>query len=1089
MTAFVRLCLRNRALTLIHVGVLLAAGWVSADRLKQELFPPLDAPFVSVIATQPGAGASAVAEDIVAPVEDALEGAEGLQSLTSTARDSAATFVLEYDFGDDTDERLRQVQDRLADVSLPDGADLRVETLAPGGDAAYGVSVFGEDEAEISAYVEDTLRPALEAVDGVGDVEVTGGVARQVVVELDPDALADAGLGVSDVSSALESANRSFAVGSVVADRTDLPVTVTDGTATVAEIEAVEVSRSGPAGTPGGAQVGAAGGGAQVPDASSPGPGVAGSDPASGADPAGTSPTAVAAPEPPTIGELGTVTLTDAGDGQTISRTNGEPAVTLEVIAEQDADIVDLVGDAVEAVEANPPPSGASVTEVVNQEPEITSNINALVRDALLGVGVLVVLLLLFLRRIGPTLVAGVSIPTSIAVALGLMYVQEISLNIITIGALLVAAARVIDDAIVVLENIYRLLESGMHRTEAVVQGTRQVIPAITSSTVATASVFLPLVFVGGLVGQIFLGFALTVVYALTASLVVAVTVVPVLAHLLLRPRPAGHRTLPGDRPLVRAYTRPLQWVLGHRWITVAAAVALLAASLSTLTRIPTTLFPETVPTALEVTVTTPPGQSLAITSDQLVGLEEEVAGLDGVERYTSSIGSRPEGFAALGGGDAAGARVTVTLAEDADVDDLAGDLEAALAERDLEGTVVPTGTTAPDSSGASIEVRGADFDAVQEGARLVADELGGIDGLADVQSTVDSDRTELVVDLDAAALADAGLSGDAVTAAVRSAVNGATVEGVVVDAEASDVSLALPAEATAGGDALGALAIADGVVLSDVATVSEISAPSTVTSSDGQRTATVTGTITDENTGAVNGEITAAVDGLGLPDGVEASVGGATQNQQESFGGLFQAMGFAVILVYLVLVATFGSLVTPLVILLSLPLAAVGALPALLLSGWPLDLSAMIGMLMLIGIVVTNAIVLLDFVERRRREGVAVGEALVLGGQARLRPIIMTAAVTVGALSPLALGLSEGALLSVGLATVVIGGLVSSTLLTLFVVPAVYSLVASGGRRRHVHAAPVVPEGAAVGEAPLVASGVAGTTGRAGATPDGATR
>jgi HAE1 family hydrophobic/amphiphilic exporter-1 len=1071
MTAFVRLCLRNRALTLILVGVLLAAGWISADRLKQELFPPLDAPFLSVVATQPGAGASAVADELVSPVEEALEGADGLQSLTSTARDGVATFALEYDFGDDTDERLRQVQDRLADVQLPDGADLRVEALAAGGDAAYGVSVFGGDEAEVSTYVEDTLRPALEAVAGVGDVEVTGGVARQVVVELDPDALADAGVGVSDVSSALESANRSFAVGSVVADQTDLPVTVTDTTATVADIEAAEVT-AGPAG---GGTGGATGGGAGA----APGPEPA-ADPAAG-DPGTGEPVPA---EPPTIGDLGTVALTDAGDGQTISRTNGEPAVTVEVIAEQDADVVDLVGGAVAAVEENPPPAGASVTEMVNQEPEITSNINALIRDALLGIGILVVLLLLFLRRVGPTLVAGVSIPTSIAVALGLMYVQEISLNIITIGALLVAAARVIDDAIVVLENIYRLLESGTDRTEAVVQGTRAVIPAITASTVATACVFLPLVFVGRLVGQIFLGFALTVVYALTASLVVAVTVVPVLAHLLLRPRPAERRVLPGDRPLVRGYTRPLRWVLGHRWITVTAAVVLLVAAVGTLTRIPTTLFPATEPAALEVGVTTPPGQSLATTSEQVAGLEEEVAALDGVERYTTSIGSQADGFAALSGADAGSARVTVTLAEGADAEALTTELEAVLAERELDGTVVATGTTSPDSSGVSIEVRGADFDAVTEGADEVVTALRDIDGLEEVESTVDSERTELVIDLDATALVDAGLSGDAVTAAVRSAVNGATVEGVVVDGEATDVSIALPAEATAGADALGALAVADGVVLSDVATVSETSAPSTVTSSDGQRTATVTGTISDENTGAVNAEITAAVDGLDLPDGVEATVGGATANQQESFGGLLQAMGFAVILVYLVLVATFGSLVTPLVILLSLPLAAVGALPALLVSGYPLDLSAMIGMLMLIGIVVTNAIVLLDFVERRRRDGVPVREALIEGGQARLRPIIMTAAVTVGALSPLALGLSEGALLAVGLATVVIGGLVSATLLTLFVVPAVYSLVSRSGRRRPGHAAaPGEDEGPAAARwRDLVTAGAAPASGDAAA-------
>ncbi|MEX1124943.1 MAG: efflux RND transporter permease subunit [Acidimicrobiia bacterium] len=332
--------------------------------------------------------------------------------------------------------------------------------------------------------------------------------------------------------------------------------------------------------------------------------------------------------------------------------------------------------------------------------------------------------------------------------------------------------------------------------------------------------------------------------------------------------------------------------------------------------------------------------------------------------------------------------------------------------------------------------------EAVEEGSAAVQEALAGVDGIADLSSNVLGERPEIVIDVDAGAATTAGLNAATLAAAVRSFLTPIPATALTIDGAEVSVIVNTDPAAIVTPEALASLPIAPGVVLGDLSEISEASTPIAVTHFDGNRSAEVSATITDPNFGAVNMEVQAVLDDLALPDGVEAGLGGSAEQQQESFAGILTAMVIAVALVYLSMVATFGSLLTPFVILLTLPLAAIGAFPALALTGRELGLPAMLGLLMLIGIVVTNTIVMLEFVERlKREEGLNTLEALKLGAETRLRPILMTALVTILALTPLALGLSEGALLSASLATVVIGGLVSSTFLTLFVIPSVYSL------------------------------------------------
>ena len=1015
MTALTRLSLRFRTVTLLLVGLLLAAGAWSVGQLNRELFPSLEVPFLVVSAVQPGAGPNAVAESLAAPIEEAIEGTDGLNHVASTSLESVALVTAEYEFGTDMAAREREVRDALAATDLPQGvATPRVERISPDSFPIWSVAVSGDDELALERFVTGELAPALEGQEGVGDVVVNGGATEVVTVVVDPVRLVDAGLSTADVATALAAAELSVPVGGVSADGSQLPVRVATSVDAVEEVAALPlVSR--------------------VPGAA-----------------------------PVTLGDVATVALTEGGAGQTISRLDGRPAIVVEVIRAQGANTVLTVDALTEAFAEVDVPEGIAVDEVVNQAPEIEDAVGELARDAVLGVVLAVLMILLFLRSVRATLVTGVSIPLSLLVAFVLMNVQGITLNILTLGALSVAAARVIDDAIVVTENIHRLLDEGLPRDEAVIVGTSQMVPAITASTLTTVAVFVPLAFVGGLVGEVFVGFALTVTFALLASLLVAVTVIPVLAQTFLKPH-HGHGGKPESGARLRAvYRRPLVWALRHRGATVGIAVVLLFASLATVPFIPVTLFPASETDALNVDVVAAPGTSLATTSEQVAVIEAGLAELDGIERFATVVGTGANAFAAFsgaGGGGANSANIVVDLEEGADVPGLLADVEGLIAGARLGGTVTEQGgDTGIDSSSVSVQVTGRDFAAVAAGAEEVRAALAELDGLEEVTSNVAAERPELVVEVDPAAAAARGLDATIVAAAVRAALTPTPATTVELDGEDVQVVIATDPAAVAGPDALAAVPLAPGVVLGDVATVEQTASPTAVTRYDGDRSAEVRGTINDPNVGAVTVAVTAALDDLDLPDGVAATQGGVAELQQESFASLGVAMvrrGRAGLPLH-------GGDVRQ-------PAHAVRD-PAEPPAGRDRGVPGAAGDRPRAGPAGHDRAADADRHrgdERDRDAGVRRAPAprgragrpstpWSRARQTRLRPILMTASVTVLALVPLALGLSDGAILSASLATVVIGGLVSSTLLTLLVIPAVYSLF--DGLKRRVARQPASP-------------------------------
>jgi HAE1 family hydrophobic/amphiphilic exporter-1 len=677
--------------------------------------------------------------------------------------------------------------------------------------------------------------------------------------------------------------------------------------------------------------------------------------------------------------------------------------------------------------------------------------------------------------------VAAISIPLSILSALVIMQATGITLNIMTLGGLAVAVGRVVDDSIVVLENIYRHRAMGEDRLTASIRGPKEVAGAITAATITTVGVFLPLGFVGGLVSQFFLPFALTVTFALLASLVVALTVIPVLAYLFIGKVKTNvdEDGEPKNSIWIRAYTPTIKGVLRNRWTkwgTVAVALVLFVATSALAPLLPTAFLNAGSEKILSVTVAPPPGTSTAAVLERTIEAEEILTGLPEVELVQSSIpGEGDSGFqtiaAAQDGRPANSARITVRLAPDVDLNEEAKNISDALAPVKTDGYDVAVGQAAGFTSNTlNVIVSGEDTSDVRTANDAVVEALSDDARLLNLKSDLSTGTPEIQVTPDPNKSIMVGLTAAQVAQEVRSALVGTAATRVTIDdnGDAVDLYVQLDPAQVQSVDDLQDLPVGNTgkMPLGEIATVEEVSAQGSITRIDEAPAASITAEITDENTGLVSSDVQAEMDALvadgSIPPSVSVELAGVSQQQSEAFGGLFFSMGIAILVVYVAMVLTFNSLITPFIILFSLPLATIGAFPALYFTGRPLGVSALIGFLMLIGIVVTNAIVLLDLVERLRAQGMSTKEALIEGGRTRVRPILMTAIATILALIPLAAGFNQGSIIAAELGTVVIGGLFSSTFLTLIVIPVIYSLVDGGrtwlGSRRRKEAAEPSP-------------------------------
>lgn len=1001
---------RKAWLVIVAVVLVLGYGIYSMTRVNQELIPDIDFPLITVVAQAPGSQPDDVVRTVTAPIEAATSALPGLKSTETTSVAGLSVTVLNFEYGTDLDKAEQQIRERLAGAGLPQTVSTNVITFDVTRLPVVTFAVQGDlSPAELAQIAQTQIVPALSALDGVASVEVAGGAVTEVVVALDRDKMIDAGLSYDQVAAALRANNVILPSGQLQTGDTVVPLQ------TVAVLTSLDAIRS----------IGIRGADGSVVS----------------------------------LGSIATVTESPAASTG-VNRTNGQPSVGISVLKTQESNTVSVahaVTDKLDEIEPSLP-AGVQITVTSDQADFITESISGVVEEGIIGGVLAIVVVFLFLGNWRSTLVTAVSIPLSIITAVILLDQLGYSLNIMTLGGLTIAIGRVIDDSIVVLENIYRHMARGEKTYTAIVSGSREVTIAIVGATATTVAVFLPLGLTGGIIGQLFLSFSLAVVFALLASLVVAITVIPVLARFFLGGKvKVQEEQRATDTRMGRIYQPLLRWALGHRWLTLGIAGALFLGSLALVPLLPVAFLPDSGEKIVTVSVAARPGQTQASVLDQAVEVEGLLPNYN-VERYQTVITGASGDFGAVGniisGKNPNSATIMVTLAP--------GGMSKGEVADDLRQRIA---SEIPNSETISVSAMGQGFgggvdialtaDSPQAAAQLpaaaaqVEQAIRGLGGVANVSSDVAAAQQTVEVRPDPAKAAAAGLTPEAISSSLASLSSARTVTVAQMPDGARGVRLVLTGVDVNSVASLGALEVARGVRLDSVATVVEAEKQVSMTRVDGKPAASITAEITSENTGKVTVDAQAAIDKLTLPAGISVFQGGLAESLNEGFTSMIVAILASVVLVYVIMALLFQSLLTPFVILFSLPLAMIGAIVALVITGSPLSISAMIGILMLVGIVVTNAIVMLEFVIMLQHEhGYSTREALLEGATTRLRPILMTAIAAMLALIPLSLGLTEGALIASDLGRVVIGGLFSSTLLTLFVVPVAYSL-ADGLRQR----------------------------------------
>lgn len=1015
------LSLGNRALIALITIFASVFGVITMSSLKQELIPSVEFPRLTVITSMPGASPEVVDKQVSRPLETALNGVEGLESTSSTSRNGVSQISMVFTYGSNLDRARNQIDRAISNAKRTLPEDVQPQAIAGSiSDFPIVFLAVSSDKplSELNTDLQRLTVPRLQKLDGVRGADVTGGASRHIAILPNPAKMAASGATIQSIRNALTNNGDLVPAGTIEDKGQSLSLQVGSPVDSTAAVKALPL---------GGAKGGA------------------------------------------TIGSVADVSIKD--DARTsITRTNGKETLAVSVTKKPEGDTVAIshaVKDSLAQLEAELG-SNAKFTPVFDQAPFIEKSIKDLTTEGLLGLGFAVAVILVFLMSVRSTLVTAVSIPLSLLITFIGLAGTGYSLNILTLGALTIAIGRVVDDSIVVIENIKRHLSYGEPKLTAILTSIGEVAGAITASTLTTVAVFLPIAFVGELTGELFRPFALTVTIALLSSLLVALTIVPVLAYWFLK-SPADARA-PGTAPesprtiearaheaeqrslLQRGYLPVLTKTQKHPVVTLIAALLVLGGTAAMTPLLATDLLGRSGENSMTVKQELPPGTSLEDTSAAAEKLENVLLGIEGIRDVQMTSGNAQAGLTALTSTGSSNSSFTVVTEEKANQAKLQETVRTELAKVSGAGKISVgsqqggLGT----SSTVDITLKAATTADLSKASDAMVRAMTGVPGSTEVTTNLAANQPVVQVRVDRAKAVAAGLTEDQVAVVLASAISpvpAGTVriatddfpvrigEGTRFTSIAAVRSIPLP---TRSGT----------VPLGKIAAVEQVDVPVSITSSNGQRTAQVSVTPSGANLGAVSTEVQNRLKSVDLPAGVTAQIGGATTQQAESFRQLGLALLAAIAIVYVIMVAAFKSLIQPLILLVSVPFAATGAVALLLITGVPLGLPSLIGMLMLVGIVVTNAIVLIDLINQYRRPrggrpGMSVADAITHGARQRLRPILMTALATVFALTPMALGMTGGGgFISQPLAIVVIGGLVSSTALTLVLVPVLYRLV-----------------------------------------------
>ena len=1075
----IELSLRRRVTVAMAAIAVSLFGGVAFTRLPVNLLPDISYPSLTIETRFPGAAPSEVESLVTRPIEEAVGIVAGVQRLESVSRPGLSQVTLEFGWERDMDFASLDVRQKLDLVTLPRQVGKPIlQRFDPENDPVLRLYLTGTDDLFLLRYVgEEVLKKDLESTAGLAAVKVQGGYEEEILVQVDEGKISLLGLNIAQVREKLAQENINQAGGSLYEQEARYLVRSRNEFEDLDDILETTVFSEG----------------ARLV----------------------------------TLGDVATVERTHK-KREVITRFAGEEAVELALYKEGDANTVGVARAIEQRLEKirEELPQGIEIAVGTDQSRFIRASIDEVLSNAIVGGAIAIVILLLFLKDLRSTLVIGISIPLSIVATFFLMYRTGTSLNIMSLGGLALGVGMLVDNAIVVLESIYKRRERGESPDDAAREGASEVGTAVVASTLTTVAVFLPVVFLEGIAAQLFRDQAVTVSFSLIASLAVSLTLIPMLvavlgdakppaapagpvdgagrvrrgAHFALVRIPAwilfGLRWLVGrlgalltviSRPLGRlfdvlldavaaSYPRVLRAALAGRLVVVALAALALWGAVSLVPGLGLDLIPTISQGEFGFRIEMPEGTPLEITDRVVADVQAVLEGDERVHSFSSISGGAGLAFASTGTEGENVGRIQIRMADGTEAADEAA-VAAAVRERletvedlgfELERPAVFTLRTPVE-----VELYGQDVAELHEAARLLEERVGAIPGIVDLQSTAELGNPELQVSFHREQLVKLGLDLAQVAETVRNKIQGDVATRFTdgdreIDirvrsigrsaASVEEVADLIVGQRTVGGTRTFTERTESGILidrevaigasqsvpirLKTVADVRVEEGPSEIRRIGQRRAALISGNLEGRDMGAVATDLREAISGVALPPGVVAILGGQQEEMARSLRSLLLAMGLAIFLVYLVMASQFESFLHPFVIIFTLPLGAIGVIGALALTGQTINVVALIGAVMLAGIVVNNGIVLIDAVNRLRSEGLERTEALIAAGKERFRPILMTSATTIFGLLPMALGLGEGAELRAPLAITVIGGLAVATVLTLVVIPVVYSLL-----------------------------------------------
>lgn len=1003
--------IRRPVFAVMMAGALLVLGVTSYLALSVDLFPKMDLPYVVVTVVYPGAGAEAVELDVTKKIEDAVNTIAGVKHISSTAQEGYSLTVIEFSIETDPLNDAAEVRDKVNSIrgDLPtDIEEPVVQRYDPQSEPIMSISISGRQSLrDLTDYVDDVIQPRLESVPGVGQAEIIGGAEREIQVRVNPERLKALDLTPLMVAARLQAANLEVPGGRVIDGNREWVVRTMGRFVSVQQIRDLVVL------SPKGHMV--------------------------------------------RLDEIAEIIDTEV-ESTSASRLNGEPAVGLDIRRQSGANTVDVaegVNEVLEKIKTELPAGMSLVIATDNSE-----FIRGAIEDVLINIiwgGLLAILvILLFLANWRSTVISAVAIPISIIATFTLMRTLDFTLNMITLMGMALAVGLLIDDAIVVIENIYRHMEMGKPPLKAAHEATDEIGLAVSATTLAIIVVFLPVAFMSGIIGRIFNSFGLTVAFAVAVSLFIAFTLTPMLSSRFFRPHEEQiesrlHRGLKwwdrGFRHIEHHWYRPaLRWCLAHRPATVGLATLILLASLMLIPVIGTEFLPQYDQGFVFITFEGQAGDKLTTTIGNIQTVEKLLMANPAVASVLTTIG---------GGTDPVySGTITVKLKDRAEREVTAMELTKIFREemRSIPGYFF-TAEIEQGHAGTrpiSLSIRGPELPQLELYTKNLSDRLVHVPGVADLKSSQETGKPELRVTIDRDRAADLGVNIAEAAQTLQIFIDGKKVTRFKEGDKEFDIRLQIAEPYRQDQAYLAMLPIPSNkeiagrdrfvVPLGQIAAIERTSGPSQITRYDRVREIRLSASAVDRAAGSVRSDVQAVVDSMMLATGYSIAAVGEAEIQAESFSNIFTALILAVIFIYLVLASQYNSFLDPLAIMVSLPLAVVGALVGLLMFGSAFSIVSLIGIILLMGLVSKNGILLIDFTKQRRAQGMERNAALEEAGPVRFRPIIMTSLATIFGALPLALGIGSGGEMRAPISRAVIGGMISSTVLTLLVIPVVYT-------------------------------------------------